>query len=192
MAITSTDDSDILNLLASIPSSRSNEIEQTLLFFNFYNYPGDKRIENTIITDKLNNIKDQYNIILLCFTALFSKLCAQSESWLQRRKVIYTDIQTAPFNPHLHTILLDLINNPTYDWQERYQSEWNSQCSISEKIEIIIWKVCDFSADRNPPSAFTFEILKDLFSSNVTLKVEIELIFERPLARTSRLRSKSN
>ena len=91
---------------------------QTLLFFSYYRYPIEEATNKSIIADQLEKTQGKYNIVLLCQTFQYS-LCKQSESWLPRPNLIYTNFDNEFFNPHMHTILLDLVNNPKYDWRDR-------------------------------------------------------------------------
>ena len=140
MAMTSTDDNNILNLLSNIPNS-NDDMEQTLLFFSYYLYPKEEITNKSTIADKLKDKQDKYNIILICHKDN-SVLCTRSENWLARQKVIHTSFSTQTFNPHLHSLLLNLIKNPSYDWYERYARNQN-HChqQISNKTNIFIWPI---------------------------------------------------
>ena len=110
MAITTTDDIDILNLLSGIPQT-NDEYEQTLLFASFCYFYNKTIDHHSSVANKLEETKEKYNIVALCF--MFSVLCTQSEKWLDKQKVIYSEsFDYVGFNPHLQQILFDVANNP--------------------------------------------------------------------------------
>ena len=66
MAITSTDDKDILNVLSKIHHS-NNEIEQTLLFVSNQWYSGKETLkDSSTFGTHLKEMRNNYNIIILC------------------------------------------------------------------------------------------------------------------------------
>ena len=132
MAVTSTDDNDILNLLSDIPSS-NDEIEQSLFFINFFiNYNRDEMLDNQqdLVIAKLKDSRNNFNIVLLCIGPS-SPICVRGAKWLPKQNIVYRSFTgERKFNPNLHRILFDLANNPQYDWHERYNNGGKSSMPI--------------------------------------------------------------
>ena len=166
MAITSTDDNDILNLLSNI-SHTNDEIEQKLLFLSFERFEKEKkRKDASTFVQRIKQIRHKYNIIVLC-TARFSKLCQGGRKWLPDQNLIFGDFYDISFNPHIHRILIDLANNPRYDWRERYIRE-SSQCQITKKTNIFAWHVFDPFQNKRLRALFLLDVLNESLN-NITM-----------------------
>ena len=168
MAMTSTDDNDIFNVLSNIPNTTDN-IEQIILFVSFELTvnPEDASHFGT----RLKEIRQKYNIIILCMLQMFSKLCRQGKKWLGNKRVLFNFYNDASFNPHIHRTMFDLVNNHQYDWRERYTREIENQCQVSKNTNIFTWNV--FHPEETQSKFFVLfprDVLNDFFI-NSTINV---------------------
>ena len=138
-SIVRTDENDVLRVISNIPYS--NDDNKQTLFFVSFGYGGE--LKRSAVSD---HVKDKYerkqcDVVMLCFG--FVPLCRQSKDWLRRQNFLHEDYFTLnQLNPHLHRILMDLTNNPHYNWRQRY-TQYGSMCQTKKQENIYFWEVDD-------------------------------------------------
>ena len=120
-AILDTDENELMKVLVNMPHN-NDEFKQTLFFINC-GFPGYDYQNHFKVIRQAQNMyeRNQVDIVVWSFNPIYHR---RYWRWLPKRNVIffvYFDLPSTPkFSPHLHRILMDLMNNPQYDWRERY------------------------------------------------------------------------
>ena len=188
--ITSTNDDDISDLVSKIPNT-NDDYEQTLLFITYqFNNIALKAHQSTFFSNKLQGVRDKYNIILVCARVI--ALCTQMEPLLPKQNIIHID-NTYFFNPHLHRILFDSILNPQYNWRDRYMINGSVQCQHLKRksANIFVWSIYEFlDDDQNYFSVARF--LYDYFGINPTIFYGDYMIIESHNATLCYMKSIEN
>uniref|UniRef100_A0A7M5XKQ2 Uncharacterized protein n=1 Tax=Clytia hemisphaerica TaxID=252671 RepID=A0A7M5XKQ2_9CNID len=177
---TSTDDNEIINLLSNIPHS-NDQVEQTLLFVSTEAKRRSLKTISNFIT-KLKEIRQKQNIVILCSTN--SPLFFEGKKWLDNQNVIIGDVYNKIFNTDLHRILIDLANNPQYDWRERYTGGIKNKCKISNNTKTFIWPVTERKdLSLTPEVLFVVDLINDFFinmtihfGSKIVVKIKNGLV----------------
>ena len=60
--------------------------------------------------------------------------------------------------------MFDLVNNPGYDWYQRYAVDLNAQCQNFKKTRIFIWSL-NVLGFRHPPALFFAEFIHRKFAN---------------------------
>ena len=164
-SIVRTDVNDVLRVLSNIPYN--NDVNKQTLLFAVFEYrkvlsrvpqTNDKYVqtlfsgsfsfeyirEGSAVSDQVRDVykRKQCDVVMLCCDG-FGPLCNKSSNWLGRQHFIQDDFfNFDQFNPYLHQILMDLMNNPQYNWRQRY-TQYRSRCQPNRQENVFFWEVFD-------------------------------------------------
>ena len=168
-AIVRTDRNDVLRVLMNIPQS-NDDCKQTLLFYSLEFY-GEN--EQSLVLHQLKKIHEQklYDVVMWCGRG-YEPLCEDGREWLPKQNVIAdTRFTFHRIDSNLHQVLIDLMNNPQYDWSERY-TQYQSTCRINKNVQIYFWEVKDSLENPDPE----LKVLVDLFLINLLPNTTLHVI----------------
>ena len=169
-AITRTDENEILKLLSNIPEHAKNDIKQSV-FFVCFKHRHSRTNQSVVVTNQIKQLYQQQKFDLVLWCVSPTPLCWYSRHWLPKQNIIHDGgvSNNRKFNPYLHQIFLDVMDDPQYNWHQRY-TKYAPKVQCSNKgLHIYFWLPI-VSSNYLPAPYLFVDFVEEIFV-NATLHI---------------------